>query len=121
MKNIKGKLEMLPLKLEGEPVPVLLSLIDVFRRDISHLVTGKPEDGETGLIQIFREQTEMFGENIFSQAPCFRPFDSSDAPSDDTGEFYYDGDDEDEGLEPAAPRDPSTFVYIDHALKMAKK
>jgi hypothetical protein len=123
-RDIKGELEKLPPKLEGEPVPVVISLLDVFRRDINQLVAGKPEDGEKGLIQIFRERAERFGEIIFSQAPCFRPFDTpgsnSNAPSEDTGELYYD-DGEDEGLEPAGPRNPLTFVYIDRALKMAKK
>ena len=126
--NIKGKLKKLPLKVEGEPVSVVMSLIDGFRQDIKQLVTGKPDDGENGLLQIFRDQADKFGEFIFSRAPCFRPFNSpgpnSDAPSDDTGELHYDDDedeDEDEGLEPAGPRDPSTFIYVDQVLKAVKK
>jgi hypothetical protein len=123
--NMERKLEKLPLKVEGEPVPVVMGLIDDFRQDINQLVTGKPEDGENGLIQIFREQANIFGEIIFARAPCFRPFNNpgpnSDAPSEDNGKFYYDDDEDEEELEPAGPRDPLTFIYIDQALKVAKK
>lgn len=124
LKRTKGKLAKLPPKVEGDPIPAVYNLVDMFKREVSQLVEGRPDDGECGLIQKFREFADQFGEIIFSQAPCFRPYNapspSSDAPSEDTGELGPINGQED-GLEPSGRRDPATFVYIDEALQMAKK
>jgi hypothetical protein len=124
LKRTKERLAKLPPKIEGDPIPAVYSLVDVFKREVSQLVEGRPEDGEHGLIQKFRDFADRFGEIIFSQAPCFRPYNApsptSDAPSEDTGELgSIDG--QEDGLEPSGRRDSATFVYIDEALQMAKK
>lgn len=121
LKSTRERLSQLPPKPEGDPIPAVYGLVDNFKRDISQLVAGRPEDEEHGLIQIFRTLSDLFGEYIFAQAPCFRPFDSAeDGPEEDTGEFHSNND-QDEGLEPPCPRNPNTFIYINEALKMAKK
>ena len=114
-----------------------------FERDVKQLVEGKPEDGTAGLIQIFRHSKEQFRDTIFRQAPEFKPFARSSskfgagqlaslrvrAPSPgpvsperapSPGPVFPLQITQDEDLEPSGEKNPSTFVYMDEVLEVAR-
>jgi hypothetical protein len=64
----------MPQQIKGEPVAVVWKLIEGFKKDVDQLIAGRPEDGNTGLIQIFRASRHDFREAIFKQAPQFKPY-----------------------------------------------
>ncbi|PVF98611.1 hypothetical protein CPB86DRAFT_784651 [Serendipita vermifera] len=124
LQETREGLNELPEEPQGDPVTVVLNLTANFQKDVAILVQGRPEDGESGLLQKFRQHKSVFREAIFQQAPQFKPFRRSSVtedpiePSDtDSEQMENDGTEE---LEPSGKRDPSNAVYIDEVLKMAE-
>jgi hypothetical protein len=127
LRETRESLNELPKELEGDPVTVVLNLTANFQKDVATLVQGRPEDGESGLLQKFRRHKNTFREGIFQQAPQFRPFkrpsDTAEDESLDPNELGSEGTEsgDTEKLEPSGRKDPSSFVYIDEVLKMAER
>ncbi|CAG8765671.1 11099_t:CDS:1, partial [Acaulospora colombiana] len=126
LRETREILNELPEELQGDPVTVVLNLTANFQKDVAILVQGRPEDGESGLLQKFRQHKGAFREAIFQQAPQFKPFrrpsditeDEPLEPIDTETEPMENGGTED--LEPSGRRDSSSFVYIDEVLKIAE-
>ena len=70
--NIRHEIDSLPTKPIGDPVAMIWSLVDDFKRDVDKLVKGNPQAGQTGLVQTFRKSKEEFRGAIQKQAPVFR-------------------------------------------------
>jgi hypothetical protein len=131
--STKQGIANLPAKPTGDPVSTIWKMKAAFEKDVKQLVEGRPEDGTAGLIQIFRHSREQFRDTIFRQAPEFKPFaratlkfrsgqlelPPSRAPS--PGPASAEGQTvREEDLEPSGEKDPSTFVYMDEVLAMAR-
>jgi hypothetical protein len=142
----KQNIEELPRKPEGDPVAIVWKLLEGFKKDVAQLISGRPEDGVKGLIQIFRASRGEFKEAIFRQAPDFKPYnfkpykqsprihtprvDASPrplsrcatprAPSEYEVEFFEPVQ-RGEMLEPTGFRDAKTAIYLDEVVKMAQK
>lgn len=110
----------LPDKLEGNPIAIVLRLLTAFEKDVTRLVSGRPEDGAPGLMQTFRKSRCHFYEAIFNQAPDFRPYprDSSGRKIEYTHSLTTEGH---ERLEPTGIRDDSIVVYLDEVFDTAEK
>ncbi|KAG8829739.1 hypothetical protein FRC17_006131, partial [Serendipita sp. 399] len=135
LQTIQSELAKLPTKVEGDPVTEVWKIIEEFKSDVNTLVSGRAQDGEKGLIQIFRASREEFRESIFRQAPNFKPYNRPSQPkesvisqvmrgaSSGTQEGEADGEEvgkELEKLEPVGARNTSTMIYIDEVMKIAK-
>lgn len=127
LRETSEALNELPEEPQGDPVSAVLNLTTNFQKDVALLVQGRPEDGESGLLQKFRHHKGTFRDAIFNQAPQFKPYkcpsniteNESLQPSNSDLEDTENGGTE--KLEPSGKkRDPYSFVYIDEVLTMAK-
>ncbi|KAG8807393.1 hypothetical protein FRC17_004483, partial [Serendipita sp. 399] len=112
----KDAIRELPKKPEGDPIGILWKLLGAFQKDISQLVAGRPEDGDQGLLQLFRQYRLQFRESIFNQAPQFKPSPGSQKPLG-YGRYIntaHNG----EPLEPSV-RDSSTVVDLNEVMNVA--
>jgi hypothetical protein len=121
LRTTKQNIEELPHRPEGDPVAAVWKLLAGFKKDVAQLVSGRPEDGEKGLIQILRESRGQFREAIFRQAPDFKPYEQD---SRESGVYETASSGSVQGgemLEPTGPRDAKTVIYLDEVLDMAQK
>lgn len=123
----------MPLKSQGDPVAAILKLVMGFKTDVAQLVSGRPDDGAKGLIQIFRRTKAQFRETVFNQAPDFKPYERwqekqfaremeiYDGPTESVSPPKVSNSQEEEKLEPTGPRNSKTVVYLGEVLSMAQK
>jgi hypothetical protein len=132
LRTTKQSIEELPHRPEGDPVAAVWKLLAGFKKDVAQLVSGRPEDGVRGLIQIFREFRGQFREAIFKQAPDFKPYDRGSRPSGalssasnhlSISPIVVSSNSSVQGgemLEPTGVRYDKT-IYLDEVLDMAQK
>jgi hypothetical protein len=135
VRSTKEGIANLPAKPSGDPVSTIWKMKAAFEKDVKQLVEGRPEDGTAGLIQIFRHSREQFRDTIFRQAPEFKPFprpsfkfggsqlgsaQSQQAPNPGHVSTEDAQIAQEEDLEPSGVKNPSTFVYMDEVLEVAR-
>ena len=101
-----------------------MQLLEDFKKDVSDLIEGKADAGLNGLVQMFRRAKEDFRQDIFDQAPIFKPFGRSKTPTravhDQADTVSANGGDM-ELLEPTRRQEPSKVFYLEDVKKMASE
>jgi hypothetical protein len=121
IRTTKKSIEELPHRPEGDPVAAVWRVLAGFKKDVTQLVSGRPEDGVKGLIQVFRKSKGQFREAIFRQAPDFKPYERG---SLQPGVYETESSESVQGgemLEPTGIRDAKTVIHLDEVLDMAQK
>jgi hypothetical protein len=121
LRTTKKNLGELPRKPEGDPVAAVWKLLAGFKKDVTQLVSGRPEDGVKGLIQTFRASRANFRDAIFRQAPDFKPYRRDSRQPSVHGTASFESIQGGEMLEPTGARDAKTVIYLDEVLDMAEK
>jgi hypothetical protein len=135
MRRTRMAIAELPEEPSGDPISAIWKMKAAFEKDVKQLVDGRPEQGAAGLIQTFRRLKEEFREDVFRQAPEFKPFErppvkhrpgQPEAPSlavpKGDSDTKKDGKTlQEEELEPSGEKDPSSFVYLDEVLETARQ
>ena len=120
--SCRKELAQLPDRFTGDPVGEIWRHLADFTRDVNDLVTGRPDDGKTGLIQRTRQYRQRFRESIFQGAPQFKPYSRHVKPdttpaSRPVSPQTLQGTAE--GLEPEISAS-GTVVYIDEVIRRAE-
>ena len=113
--SCKKELTQLPVCFSGDPIGEVWRLLADFKRDVNDLVTGRPDDGNTGLIQRIRQSRQSFRESIFQGAPRFKAY----TPVNGAIEHPHSLQDTAGGLEPAINAS-GTVVYINEVIERAE-
>ena len=113
--SCRKEFAQLPARFIGDPVGEIWRHLADFTRDVNYLVTGRPDDGNTGLIQRTRQSRQRFRESIFRGAPRFKPFARSDFKAE-SSQILHDISD---GLEPVIHAS-GTAVFIDEVIRRAE-
>ena len=113
--SCRKELTQLPVCFTGDPIGEVWRLLTDFKRDVNDLVTGRPDDGNTGLIQRIRQSRQSFRESIFQGAPRFKAY----TPVGGAIERHYALQDTAGGLEPEINAS-GTVVYIDEVIERAE-
>lgn len=126
VQRIKDELTKYPTKPTGDPVVTIYNMIATFKKDVEVLVKGRANAGKEGLIQNVRRSKEEFREEIFRQAPEFKPFERPAKSRKDELDLSSLVEDvaagvKEEDLEPRGKRNPDRFVYLDDVLERARE
>jgi hypothetical protein len=130
VQSLEEEIERLPVKSTEDPLKVILRLMAAFKKDVEQLVKGRPDAGKMGLVQTFRSSKQRFSVAISRQAPEFKPYNRPPAksPNFQTPSMGSNAlslpptgtSDSLDIVEGEDFEDPSTFVYLDEVLDVAK-
>ncbi|KIM31728.1 hypothetical protein M408DRAFT_327179 [Serendipita vermifera MAFF 305830] len=121
--RVNEDLSKFPKKPTGDPIMTIHNMVELFKKDVELLVKGRPNAGKAGLIQSVRRSKEAFREEVFKQAPDFKPFDKPTRlgqmfAQPESAEDVVDTDEE--ALEPQGRRNKANVVYLDEVLERTR-
>lgn len=124
LRETKDALSKLPQKIEGNPVSIVMQLLEDFKKDVSSLIDGNADAGANGLIQSFRCAKDRFRQEIFDQAPNFKPYGRSKTATrvvHDHVDASIENAEDTEPLEPTRRKDQGRVFYLEDVRKMANE